>query len=490
MRVLVTGATGYIGGRLIPALLDAGHDVRCLARNPHRLDDQPWRDEVDVARGDLLDPAGLDAAFDGIDAVYYLVHSMDGSGSFADRDRLAAENTRRAAESAGVGRIVYLGGLGDEDEDLSAHLSSRHEVGRTLAAGSVPVTELRAAIIIGSGSVSFEMLRHLTEVLPVMTTPSWVRTRCQPVAIRDVLDLLVLALGDDAVGHHVLEVGGPDVLTYEEMMQAYAEVAGLRRRVIIPVPVLSPALSSGWVGLVTPIPMGVARPLIDSLRNEVVVRGEDATMALGGNPPTSYRDAVRRALDKTQRHVIETRWSDAVNHPAEPLPTDPEWAGQPRMIDRREVETTARADDLFWAVSRIGGDVGYYTMDWTWSLRGLADRAIGGVGLRRGRRHPSEVRIGEAVDFWRVAEVDPPNRLLLRAEMIVPGEAFLEWAITDHGHTRVLTQTATFYPRGLWGRLYWLALVPFHVLIFGRMARRIAAVAAGRGLGGRPVTTL
>ena len=487
MRVLVTGATGYIGGRLVPVLLDAGHEVRCLARNPHRLDDHPWRDAVEVVQGDLLDPAGLDEAFEGVDAVYYLVHSMDGSGTFADRDRLAAEHARMAAESAGVGRIIYLGGLGDETEELSTHLSSRHEVGRTLAAGTVAVTELRAAIIIGSGSVSFEMLRHLTEVLPVMTTPSWVRTRCQPVAIRDVLDLLVRALDDTEAGHHVLGVGGPDVLTYEEMMQVYAEVAGLRRRLILPVPVLSPGLSSGWVGLVTPIPMGVARPLIDSLRNEVVVHGEDARTVLGGPPPTSYREAVQRALDKTQRHVIETRWSDAVNHPAEPMPTDPEWAGHPKLADRREVETTASADDLFWAVGRLGGDVGYYTMDWAWALRGLADRAIGGVGLRRGRRHPTDLRVGDAVDFWRVADIDPPHRLLLRAEMAVPGEAFIEWSIEDRGDDRVLTQAATFYPRGLWGRLYWLALVPFHVLIFGRMAHKIARVAAGRETAERAV---
>jgi uncharacterized protein YbjT (DUF2867 family) len=490
MRILVTGATGYIGGRLVPALLDAGHDVRCLARNPQRLEDQPWRDDVEVVAGDVLEPDTLGPAFEGVDAVYYLIHSMGGGDEFVERDRRAAANARDAADAAGVGRIVYLGGLGEDDEDLSTHLSSRHEVGRILASGDTPVTELRAAIIIGSGSVSFEMLRHLTEVLPIMTTPAWVRTRCQPVAIRDILALLVRVLDDDTPGHRVLEVGGPDVLTYQDMMQVYADVAGLRRRLIVPVPVLTPGLSSGWVGLVTPVPMGVARPLIDSLRNEVVVRGESAFEAYPDIEPIPYRAALERALDKTSRHVMETRWSDAVNHPGEPLPTDPEWAGQPRQEDVRVVVTAASADDLFWAIARIGGEVGYYTFNWAWAVRGLLDRLIGGVGLRRGRRHPEELREGDAIDFWRVAAVDPPRRLLLRAEMLVPGEAFLEWQIDDAGDHRLLTQTAIFYPRGLWGRLYWWALVPAHGPIFGRMSRRITEVATGRPLEGRPVRLL
>jgi uncharacterized protein YbjT (DUF2867 family) len=484
MRILVTGATGYIGGRLVPALLAAGHEVRCLARNPDRLGDQVWHGDVEVVVGDVLDPATLGAAFEGIDVVYYLVHSMDGKGRFAERDRAAAAGVRDAAETAGVRRIVYLGGLGDDTADLSDHLASRHEVGRILASGRTPVTELRAAIIIGSGSVSFEMLRHLTEVLPVMTTPKWVSTRCQPVAILDVLAVLTRVLDDTEPGHRILEIGGPDVLTYGEMMQVYAEVAGLRRRLIVPVPVLTPRLSSGWVGLVTPIPIGVARPLIDSLRNEVVVRRAPAFEAYPDLEPLPYREALARALDQTRRHVVETRWSDAVNHPAESQPGDPQWAGTVRLADERSVETTATVDDLFWAVARIGGDVGYYTMDRAWAVRGLADRLMGGVGLRRGRRHPTELRRGDAVDFWRVADVEPPRRLLLRAEMRVPGEAFLEWRIED-GATRTLHQTATFFPRGLWGRLYWWVLTPFHFAIFGRMAEKIVSAAQGRSVGAR-----
>lgn len=480
MRILVTGATGYVGGRLVAALLDAGHEVRCLARNPDRLEAQPWRPDVDVVQGDLLDPASLAAAFEGMDVAFYLVHSMDGGGGFADRDRRAAEHARDAAEAAGLRRIVYLGGLGDDAAHLSDHLRSRHEVGQVLASGPTPVTELRAAVVIGSGSVSFEMLRHLTEVLPVMTTPRWVRTRCQPVAIRNVLELMVRVIDDDTPGHTVLEVGGPDVLTYEEMMQVYADVAGLRRRLILPVPVLTPGLSSGWVGVVTPIPIGVARPLIDSLEHEVVVTRNDAFERYPELDPMPYREALARALDKTQRHVMETRWSDAVNHPGEPLPTDPEWAGQPRQDDERVVVTPAPVDDLFWAVSRLGGDVGYYTFNWAWAVRGLLDKLVGGVGLRRGRRHPTDLREGDALDFWRVAAIEPGRRLVLRAEMRLPGEAFLAWTIDDLGHERRITQTATFYPRGLWGRLYWSVLVPFHTPIFGRMLRRIAAVAADR----------
>ncbi len=477
MRVLVTGATGYIGGRLVPQLIEQGHQVRCLTRQPSRLSLDPWRDRVEVAEGDAMDRPSLEDALAGCDAAFYLIHSMDGAGAFMERDRIAAGNFRDAAAAAGVGRIVYLGGLGSESDELSHHLSSRHDVGRVLAAGPVPVTELRAAVIIGSGSVSFEMIRHLTEVLPIMTTPSWVRTRCQPIAIRDVLGFLVDTLGHTGPGHSIVEIGGPDVVTYEEMMQIYAEEAGLRRRRIIPVPVLSPRLSSLWVGLVTPLPTGVARPLIDSLRNEVIVRREPPGALIGSTP---YRAAVRRALESTNEFSIETRWSDALQSPAASLPSDPVWSGARMLIDRQTVVSPAKAEDLFWAFSRIGGDAGYYRMNWAWQLRGLLDQMVGGVGLRRGRRHPEELRPGEALDFWRVAAVEPGRRVVLEAEMKVPGTAWLEWHIEDRGGDRVLVQTARFAPRGLLGRLYWWAMLPFHVPIFGSMARRIAAAAEDR----------
>jgi uncharacterized protein YbjT (DUF2867 family) len=487
MRVLVTGATGYIGGRLVPQLLDAGHEVRCMARQPERLALHPWRSRVEVVAADASSPDTLDMAMDGCDAAFYLIHSMDGSGDFARRDREAAANFTAAAERAGLHRIVYLGGLGRSDDELSEHLGSRHEVGRILGSGATPVTEVRAAVIIGSGSVSFEMLRHLTEVLPVMVTPKWVGTRCQPIAVRDILTILIRALEDEVPADRIWEVGGPDVLTYEQMMRVYAEVAGLPRRLIIPVPVLTPRLSSRWVGLVTPLPVGVARPLIDSLVHEVVV-DDDHTAELLGREPIPYRTAVSLALERVEHGDVVSRWSDAVHRPAAPLPTDPAWSGATWLRDVQTVETPAPAADLFWAVARIGGEVGYYAADWAWRLRGLLDTLVGGVGLRRGRRHPIDLRPGEALDFWRVADVVPGRRLLLAAEMRVPGEAWLEFEIEDHGDRRMLRQTAHFVPRGLFGRIYWYGILPFHVMVFGPMARRIARVAEQRPVAGRPVS--
>ncbi len=477
--VLVTGATGYVGGRLVPKLLEDGYRVRCLVRDPSKLAQDPWASEVEIAKGDVLDADSLVGALDGCAFAYYLVHSMGDAEDFGEADRQAALNFRTAADHAGVSRLVYLGGLGHpEREQLSKHLESRQEVGRVLASGTTSVTELRAAVIIGSGSVSFEMLRYLTEVLPIMTTPKWVRTRCQPVGIRDVLSVLTAAL-DDEPGSRVLELGGPDVLTYEEMMQIYADEAGLPRRIILPVPVLSPGLSSRWIGLVTPLPVGVARPLVDSLKNEVVVRNNPA-FARFDLVPVAYREAVRLALENTTRFAVETRWSDAANRPASPLPTDPDWAGGARFEDRRVVETDADPSDVYWGFSRIGGEVGYYGLGWAWRLRGFLDSLVGGVGLRRGRRHPEDLRPGETVDFWRVSHLEPGRELVLHAEMKLPGEAWLAWRADPIDRGTRLTQTATFVPRGLLGRAYWYALVPFHALIFGTMARRIATSGKNR----------
>lgn len=447
-----------------------------MSRNPKKLDADPWRAEVEVVKADVLDRASLDAALAGCDAAFYLVHSM-GEGNFSDRDRDAARNFADAAGVQELKRVVYLGGLGEGD-DLSEHLTSRHEVGALLADGPVPVTELRAAVIIGSGSVSFEMLRHLTEVLPIMVTPKWVSVRCQPIAIRNVLEILVNVLNDDSRESQVIEIGGPDVLTYAEMMQQYAQEAGLPKRVIIPIPVLTPQLSSRWIGLVTPLPTGVARPLVDSLRHEVVVGDMRASNELA-DELVSYRDAVRLALAKSDALDVATRWSDAGLASARPQENDPDWSGRTVFRDVQRVETTASPEDLFWAFSRIGGDFGYYTFNWAWRLRGLLDSIVGGAGLRRGRRHPEQLHAGEALDFWRVSSVTEGQRLQLRAEMLLPGEAWLEFDVVT-GEPNVLTQTASFYPKGLFGRLYWYGLIPFHIAIFGRMARRITRAAEQR----------
>ena len=476
MRIAVTGATGYIGGRLVPRLIAEGHEVICLARNPGKLNGRSWSGDVEAVRADVFEPDTLAPALRSCDAAYYLIHSMGGADSFRDADRIAAHNFAAAADAAGVGRIIYLGGLGDEDDQLSAHLGSRHEVGRTLASGPVPVTELRAAVIIGSGSVSFEMLRYLTEVLPAMVTPSWVQTQCQPIAIRDVLMYLIAVLGEDAPGHTIYEIGGSEILSYVEMMQAYARVAGLPRRVVVPVPVLSPRLSSLWIGLVTPLPVGVARPLVDSLKNEVIVHNRSAEEQFAVEPMPLDR-AIERALENSEDFSVDTRWSDATTGPAQPFEGDPSWSGGTLFLNRMRVDTTAEANSVFASFSRIGGDVGYHGFDWVWRLRGIIDIVVGGVGLRRGRRHPQDVRLEDPIDFWRVTAIEPGHRLQLSAEMRLPGDAWLEWIVDRERDHNVLQQTAYFRPRGLSGRLYWYALLPVHLFILGNMARRIVTAA-------------
>jgi uncharacterized protein YbjT (DUF2867 family) len=494
VHVLVLGATGYVGGRLVPQLLAAGHRVRCAARTPAKLDDRPWRGQVEVVAGDVNDRASMDAACADIDAVVFLVHAMDGGAEFARREAEGAAVVRDAAAAAGVERIVYLGGLGRADDRLSEHLESRHEVGRVLADGPVPVTELRAAVVIGSGSASFEMLRHLVEVLPAMIAPRWVDTRTQPIAIRDVLRYLVGALESDEAAGTVLEIGGPDVLTYRELMQLYAEVAGLRPRIILPVPVLTPRLSSLWIGLVTPLQTGLARPLIDSLVNEVIIQ-DDLARRVVPFEPMPIREAITIALARVKDLEVATTWASAGGHlasrvvaptgngprPEGPRPEDPDWAGGTVLSDTRRVECDAPAERVFDAVTAIGGAQGYHTPRFLWEVRGGIDKLFGGVGIGRGRRHPTALAVGDAVDFWRVERLDRPSLLRLRAEMLVPGHAWLEFRVEPDGPDRsILVQQARFHPRGLWGRVYWYALSPFHAVIFPRMARELARDAERR----------
>ncbi|MGD9703306.1 MAG: SDR family oxidoreductase [Acidimicrobiia bacterium] len=488
-EVLVLGATGYVGGRLVSELLDAGHRVRVLTRSRGRAERYAWSDRVRSFTGDVLEPDTLAPALEGCDVAYYLVHSIGTAGDFATTEATAAGNVRDAADAAGLERIVYLGGMGRGD-GLSAHLASRHRVGEILAAGSTPTTELRAAVIIGSGSISFEMLRYLTEVLPAMITPRWVRTKCQPIAIQDVLHYLTAVLDDPTDDDRVLEIGGPDVVSYAEMMQTYAEVAGLPRRIIVPVPLLSPRLSSRWVGLVTPLPARIAAPLIDSLRHEVVMT-EHAIDALVPHQPLSFRASLELALRHTRAEAVDTRWTDAGFTPADAIPGDPDWAGGALFEDHQTVETACPPDALYRAFARIGGGHGYYVANWAWSVRGLADKLIGGPGLRRGRRHPVDLRPGESLDFWRVVDVEPGRQLVLEAEMKVPGKAWLTWRIEDAdtpGRVR-LQQVAFFAPKGLFGRLYWYTMLPFHWLIFRRMAHAIVDHGTHSSAAGRATAT-
>ncbi|MEU6406603.1 SDR family oxidoreductase [Streptomyces sp. NPDC046985] len=487
LHCLVTGATGYIGGRLVPELLAAGHRVRCLARSPEKLRDHTWAGDAEVVRGDVTDASAVEEAMRGIDVAYYLVHALGTGAEFEATDRKAARIFGERARAAGVRRIVYLGGLtpsGVPEGELSPHLRSRAEVGRILLDSGVPTTVLRAAIIIGSGSASFEMLRYLTERLPVMVTPSWVRTRIQPVAVRDVLRVLVGSARMPADVNRAFDVGGPEVLTYRDMMLRYAEVAGLPHRVIVPVPVLTPRLSSHWVGLVTPVPASIARPLTESLRHEVVCREHDIARYVPDPPghPLGFDQSVRLALLKVRDAQVTTRWSSASvpGAPSDPLPTDPAWSGGSLYTDRRELTVQAPREALWRVIEGVGGENGWYSFPLAWAMRGWLDRLAGGVGLRRGRRDAQRLRVGDSLDFWRVEEIEPGRLLRLRAEMRLPGLAWLEMrADTDGAGRSRYSQRALFHPHGLLGQAYWWSVSPFHAVVFGGMARNIARAAEG-----------
>jgi uncharacterized protein YbjT (DUF2867 family)/uncharacterized protein YndB with AHSA1/START domain len=474
MRILITGATGYVGGRLVPRLLAAGHDVRCMVRDPSRLQGRPWINQVDTVSGDVLDEATLAPALAGIDVAYYLVHSMGSGHDFHARDARAARAFGLAAKAAGVQRLVYLGALGDPDTDLSEHLRSRQQTGDALREAGVPVTEFRAAVIVGAGSLSFEMIRYLTERVPIMICPSWVYTRIQPIAIRNVLDYLVATLDLPESAGQIVEIGGASVITYGEMMTGYARLRGLRRA-LVPVPVLTPRLSSYWVHLVTPIPAAIARPLIEGLRNEVVVRDRRAETLFPEIHPMGYDEAVAAALARLDAGAVETAWSDALATSQGDVPPVVLTTQDGMVIEHRQMVVDASPARVYKAFSTLGGRTGWLYMNWTWQLRGAFDRLAGGVGMRRGRRHPQDVRVGDALDFWRVEAVEPDSLLRLRAEMKVPGRAWLQFQVREQeGGRTLVSQTAFFAPRGLWGLVYWYALYPIHQLIFSGMIRRLA----------------
>ena len=481
-RALVLGATGYLGGRLVPRLLAAGYRVRVLVRHPGRLPAFAWGDDVEVVEGSASDAAAVAEAVPDVDVLFYLIHSMGQGAGFEESDLAAARTVAAAAAAASVGRIVYLGGLHPDATELSPHLRSRVAVGEEFLRSGVPTLVLQAGVVIGSGSASFEMIRHLTEVLPYMPAPRWVRNRIQPIAVRDVLHYLLGAARVDADVNRTVDIGGPDVLRYGQMMNGYAVEAGLRQRPIAALPVLTPGLASHWVNVVTPVPRSIARPLIASLVHDCVMHDHDVDELIprpdGGL--TGYREAVALALGRVEGDAVETSWQDAAvsGVPSDPLPSDPDWAGRTVYTDVRTARTTASPARLWEVIEGIGGESGWYSAPVLWALRGWMDRLVGGVGLSRGRRSRSRVAVGDAVDFWRVERVDPGRLLRLRAEMRVPGLAWLDLAC-DPGDAggALYRQRAVFFPRGLAGRLYWLAVLPFHGFIFRGMANRITAAA-------------
>jgi len=478
--ILVTGATGYVGGRLIPALLDAGYRVRAMGRTLAKVACRPWahHHQVELVQGDVLDLESLKKAAAGCWAAYYLVHSMIAQKKkFVEADRRAARHMVEAAAATGLERMIYLGGLAEAKQaSLSKHLQSRIEVAEILQSGAVPTTDLRTPMILGSGSASFEILRYLVERLPIMTTPRWVRSLNQPIAIRNVITYLIGCLEHDQTVGQTYDIGGPDILTYRDLLDIYAEEAHLAKRLIIPVPVLTPTLSALWIHLISPVPTSIALPLTEGLTSDAVCT-ENRIQSIIPQKLLTCREAIRLALDRIQQEQVDTCWMDAGNllEPEWAHCGDADWAGGTIMSCGYRVKLQATAADVWQSVCRIGGKTGWYFGNFLWRLRGIIDRLVGGVGLRRGRRHPSEIGVGDALDFWRVLEVEAPRRLLLVAEMKTPGDALLEFQITPIGSAQVeLQMLSRFLPKGLFGMLYWYGLYPFHQWIFFGMLKAIA----------------
>lgn len=486
-RILLTGATGYIGGRLLSLLEQQGYCVRCLTRNPRALSGRV-RGTTEVVAGDVLDQTSLSKALVGIDTAFYLVHSMGADRDFEEQDRIAAENFAQAATAAKVRRIIYLGGLGNPDHKLSKHLRSRQETGNILRAHHAQVIEFRASIVIGSGSLSFEMIRALVERLPVMICPRWVQVKAQPIAIEDLLRYLLAAVALPPGPSQVYEIGGPDQMSYGEIMHEYARQRGLSRW-MIPVPLLTPYLSSLWLGLVTPLYARVGRKLVESLRNPTLVSNNlaEATFAIH---PRSVPEAIRRALLNEDQEAAETRWSDACSSAG----NSKAWGGVrfgSRLVDSRTITVDVPPERAFAPIRRIGGHTGWYFADWLWTLRGFLDLLVGGVGLRRGRREPEKLRTGEPLDFWRVELYEPPHRLRLQAEMKLPGRAWLEFEVQKNGaHGSTIRQTAIFDPVGLFGLVYWYSVYPLHQVVFSGMLRNLARAAEGTDEAASPASQI
>ena len=475
--ILVTGATGYVGGRLVPRLLEAGHRVRILVRDPARVRGRSWAEKVDIHKGDVSNFDSLQDVFTGIETAYYLIHSLAQGKGFIDVEMKAARNFARAARAAGVKHIIYLGQLGqpDNSKPVSPYLMARHQTGEALKESGIPVTEFRVGVIVGSGSITFEMIRYLTERWPFLVCPLWAYTFGQPIFITDVLAYLISALDISTDESRIIEIGGPDQLTFTEMLLGYSIERGLTR-FMLPVRVMTPALSAYWTRLVSPITVDVARPIIEMMGSNAIVSNNDAEILFPHIHPLPYHQAVRRAILRTDSNTVETSWSDALVTSMGEIGT-PVILGNTEgfYIERREQVVDASPEACYLAFTSLGGDTGWLFWDWTWSIRGWMDESVGGVGLRRGRRHATDLRVGEAVDFWRVEALEPNRLMRLRAEMKVPGRAWLECQVKPITDGKSLLQiNALFEPKGVSGPLYWYCLYIPHVFIFSGMARKIA----------------